>query len=218
LQWQLSDINVLQRPCDYASYPTVLCRNLHLYQETAAVAGFLPEDIFGGRHSREQAGPLNEAADDGKSGPRRVPNGGTLGVSDARWAEAHRRAAMIAPLAALESVSASAAREAGQTLGLSERTIYGLLRLWQRSGGLVTSLAPRPSACGRGKGRLSAAAEQFVTEAIRDEDLSKQKKRAEAVVRAVRDRCRGAGIAPPAANTVRARVAPGARGQGGASP
>ena len=80
------------------------------------------------------------------------------------------------------------------------------MRLWQRSGGLVTSLAPRPSAGGRDKSRLSSAAEQFVTEAIRDEYLSKQKKRAEAVVRAVRDRCRVAGIAPPAANAVRARV------------
>jgi hypothetical protein len=40
----------------------------------------------------EQAGPLNEAADDGKSGPRRVPNGGTLALSDARWAAAQRRA------------------------------------------------------------------------------------------------------------------------------
>ena len=154
----------------------------------------------------EQAGPLNEAADDGKSDPRRVPNGGTLALSDARWAAAQSRAVVIARLAALESVSASAAREAGQALGLSERTIYRLLRLWQRSGGLVTSLAPRPSAGGRDKSRLSAAAEQFVTEAIRDEYLSKQKKRAEAVVRAVRDRCRVAGIAPPAANTVRARV------------
>jgi len=45
-----------------------------------------------------------------------------------------------------------------------------------------------------------------VAAAIRDEYLSKQKKRAEAVVRAVRDRCRAAGITPPAANTVRARV------------
>jgi putative transposase len=129
-----------------------------------------------------------------------------LGISDARWAEAQRRAAVISPLAALESVSASVARDAGRILGLSERTIYGLLRLWQRSGGLVTSLAPEPSSGGRGKGRLTAAAEHLLTEAIRDEYLSKQKKRAEAVVRAVRDRCRAAGITPPAANTVRARV------------
>jgi putative transposase len=154
----------------------------------------------------EQSGSGTEVVEDGKSGSRRLPNAGTLGISDARWAEAHRRAAVIEPLAALESVSAPAARDAGRTLGLSERTIYRLLRLWQKSGGLVTSLAPRPSAGGRGKGRLTAAAEQLVTEAIRDEYLSKQKKRAEAVVRAVRDRCRAAGISPPAANTVRARV------------
>ena len=59
---------------------------------------------------------------------------------------------------------------------------------------------------GRGKGRLAVAAEQVVVEAIRDEYLTKQKKRAEAVVRAVRDRCRQLMIKPPAANTVRARV------------
>ncbi len=52
-------------------------------------------------------------------------------------------------------------------LGMSERTIYGALRRWQRSGGLVSSLAPHPSAGGRGKSRLTAAAEQLVTEAIR---------------------------------------------------
>jgi predicted transcriptional regulator len=106
----------------------------------------------------EQSGPGTEVVEDGKSGSRRLPNAGTLGISDARWAEAHRRAAVIEPLAALESVSAPAARDAGRTLGRSERTIYRLLRLWQKSGGLVSSLAPRPAAAGRGKGRLTAAA------------------------------------------------------------
>jgi putative transposase len=79
----------------------------------------------------ERVGPWTEAVDDGNGGPRRVPNSGTQCLSDASWAEAHRRAAVIAPLAAPEGVSASAAREAGRTLGLSERTIYGLLRRWQ---------------------------------------------------------------------------------------
>jgi putative transposase len=121
-------------------------------------------------------------------------------------------------LAALESVSASAARAAGRTLGLSERTIYGLLRVWQTSGGLVTSLVPEHSSGGRGKGRLSVAAEQLVTEAIRDEYLSKQKKRAETVVRAVRDRCRTTRITPPAAKHGARSGAPGSCGQGGAFP
>jgi len=91
-------------------------------------------------------------------------------------------------------------------LGLSERTVYALLRRWRQSGGLTASLAPRPSPGGRGKGRIPAAAEKIVAEAIRDDYLTKQKKRAEAVVRAVRDRCRLVGTKPPAANTVRARV------------
>lgn len=82
----------------------------------------------------EQSEPGSGAIEDAGSSPRRLPNAG-LGLSDARWAEAQRRAAVIAPLAALPSVSASAARDAGRMLGLSERTIYGLLRLWQRSGG-----------------------------------------------------------------------------------
>ncbi len=45
-----------------------------------------------------------------------------------------------------------------------------------------------------------------MAEAIRNEYMTRQKKRAEAVVRAVRDRCRQGGVKPPAANTARARV------------
>lgn len=136
----------------------------------------------------------------------RVPDSGTLTLPEAAWAEAQRRAAVIGPLAAQDAVSAAAARDAGQALRLSERTVYALLRRWRRSGGLAASLTPLPSPGGRGKGRLPAAAERIVAEAIRYEYLTKQKERAEAVVRAVRDRCRLAGTKPPAANTVRARV------------
>ena len=119
---------------------------------------------------------------------------------------AQRRAALIGPLAAQDAVSVAAAFDAGRVLGLSERTIYALPRRWRQSGGLAVSLAPRPSPGGRDRGRLPATIEGIVAEAIRDQYLTKQKKRAGAVVRAVRDRCRQPGIKPPAANTVRARV------------
>ena len=154
----------------------------------------------------KQLAPRDGEAD--RAGDRlcRVPERGTLSVPDAAWTEAQRRAAVIGPLAARDAVSAATARDAGQALGLSERTVYALLRRWRQSGGLAASLAPRSSPGGRDKGRLLAAAERIVAEAIRDEYLTKQKKRAEAVVRAVRERCRRAGIKPPAANTVRARV------------
>jgi len=142
----------------------------------------------------EQVQPEIQVPDEGGIESHRVPERGTLGLSDAAWAEAQRRAAVIAPLVARDAVPASMARDAGRVLGLSERTIYGLLRLWRRSGGLAASLAPRLSTGGRSKGRLTAAVEQVVAEAIRDEYLTKQKKRVEAVVRAVCERCRLAGI------------------------
>ena len=154
----------------------------------------------------EQAQPEIQVSDEGKVGRDRVPERGTLGLSDTAWAEARRRAVVIAPLAAQDVVPAPMARDAGRALGLSERTIYGLLRLWRQTGGLVASLAPHPSTGGRSKGRLTAVAEQVVAEAIRDEYMNKQKKRVEAVVDAVRKRCHREGITPPAANTVRARV------------
>ena len=154
----------------------------------------------------EQPAPGSDAAGGSGDDARRVAERGTLSLPEAAWTEAQRRAAVSGPLAVREAVSAAAAHDAGQALGLSERTVYALVRRWRQSGRLAASLAPRPSPGGRGKGRLPAAAERIVAEAIRDEYLTRQKKRAEAVVRAVRDRCRLAGTRPPAANTVRARV------------
>lgn len=160
----------------------------------------------GGRRGMQRLAPDNGGGDRPGDGAGRIPERGTLGLPEAAWSEAQRRVAVIAPLAARDAVSAVAAREAGQALGLSERTVYVLLRRWRHSGGLTASLAPRPSPGSRGKGRLPAAAERVMAEAIRDEYLNRQRRRAEAAVRAVQERCRAAGIRPPAANTVRARI------------
>lgn len=148
----------------------------------------------------DQLAPDDGGADGSGGGVLRVAERGTLSLPEAAWSEARRRAAVIEPLAARDAVPAPAARDAGQTLGLSERTVYALLRRWRQSGGLAASLAPQSSLGDRGKGRLPATVERIVVEAIRDEYLTRQKKRAEAVVRAVRDRCRLAGTKPPAAN------------------
>lgn len=136
----------------------------------------------------------------------RVFEHGVLTLSDKAWHEAKRRGSVIAPLAAGDVVSAAAARAAGVELGLSERTIYNLVRVYRQSGGLLASLAPNASSGGRGKARLGRVAERIIAEAIRDEYLTRQKKRPQAVVRAVGERARAAGITPPSPNTVRARV------------
>lgn len=135
-----------------------------------------------------------------------IPEQGVLGLSDVAWAEAKRRAAVIAPLAERKEVPAHLAREAGTLLGLTERTVYALIRKYRQSDGLLSSLGPRPPSGGKGKARLPHAAETIIAETIRDEFLTRQKKRAAAVVRAVRERCAIAGIAAPATNTIRARV------------
>jgi putative transposase len=117
-----------------------------------------------------------------------VAESGTLTLPEPLWVEAKWRAAVIAPLAAADLVPAAMARAAGETLGLSERTVYALVRRYRRSGGLLAALAPQASLGGRGKTRLPRLTEQIIAEAIRDEYLTRQKKRAEAVVRTARDR------------------------------
>lgn len=140
------------------------------------------------------------------SEPSLIPEHGVLGLSDAAWAEAKRRAPVIGPLAEQPEVPAYLARQAGADLGLTERTVYSLIRRYRQSGGLLSALAPKPPSGGKGKGRLPHKAETIIAEAIRDEFLSRQKKRAEAVVRTVRERCARAGIAAPSANTIRSRI------------
>lgn len=100
--------------------------------------------------------PGDGGANRGGDNARRVPERGTHSLSDALWTVAQRRAAVVGPLAAQDTVSAAAARDAGQALGLSERTIYILLRRWRQSGGLAVSLAPQASPGGRSKGRRDA--------------------------------------------------------------
>ena len=93
--------------------------------------------------------------------PERVPERGVFTLPEHAWAVAKRRAAVIVPLADSEVVSSQAARVAGEELGCSERTVYALVLRYRRSGGLLDSLASRPSSGGRGKARLPRAAEQI---------------------------------------------------------
>lgn len=99
---------------------------------------------------------------------------GTLTLPASLWAEAKRRAAVMAPLAAAAVVPAAAARAANEALGLSEHTVYALVRRYRHSSSLLASLAPPPPLGGRGKTRLPHPAEQIITEAIRDEYLTRQ--------------------------------------------
>ena len=135
-----------------------------------------------------------------------VAESGTVSLTDDRWSEARRRAAIIGPLADLSSVSQQAAEEAGHNLGLTARTVYTLLRAWRRSGGSVPMLTPVKPDGGRGKIRLETASEAIIGDAVERFYLTAQKPRLSAVVKEIRRRCRIAGLKAPASNTVKARI------------
>jgi len=135
-----------------------------------------------------------------------VPEQGLVSLSAAAWAEAKRRAPVIAPLAALAVVPAATAGAAAVQLGLSTRSVYELIRRYRAGGGLLSALAPRPHTGGRGSSRLTQPVEQVIAQAIQAMYLTRQKRRVEAVVFEVRKQCHRLGLTPPAANTIRARV------------
>lgn len=66
---------------------------------------------------------------------------GLVSMSEVAWEQARQRAAVIAPLAALGSVSHRAADAAGGQLGLSRRQVYVLVGRYRQGSGLVTDLA-----------------------------------------------------------------------------
>jgi putative transposase len=135
-----------------------------------------------------------------------IPEHGVLTLSEQAWAEAQRRARVIAPLAAMSAVDRQTADEAAAQLGLSRRQIYTLLQRFRRGDGLVTDLAPRRSPGGKGLGRLDLAVESILREAIQDFYLARPKRSEAALTREVARRCRQAGVRPPARNTIRARI------------
>ena len=110
------------------------------------------------------------------SDPPTIPEHGVLTLSEQAWAEAHRRARVIAPLAAMLAVDQHAADEAAAQLGLSRRQIYTLLQRFRRGDGLVTDLVPRRSPGGKGRDRLTPAVEAILREAILDFYLARPKR------------------------------------------
>ncbi len=135
-----------------------------------------------------------------------IPEHGVLTLSGQAWAEAQRRARVIAPLAAMPAVDRQTADEAAAQLGLSRRQVYNLLHWYRRGDGLVTDLALRRSHGGKGRGRLDPAVEAILRETLQDFYLARPKRSEAALTREVARRCHRAGVRPPARNTIRARI------------
>jgi putative transposase len=126
-------------------------------------------------------------------------------IGEAEWAVAQRRLAAIKPLLDDPFRTRATAEAAASAHGVNTATIYEWMRLYTGSGHL-SALIPRPRGRKLGTKRVSAEVEAVIASAIKDEYLSKQKKKPQQVVKAVMSRCKTAGIEPPHHNTVRKRI------------
>lgn len=131
---------------------------------------------------------------------------GVLGMSDRAWERLRRQDEVIAPLAALATVTHGAADSAAEELGLSRRQVYILIGRHRKGTGLLTDLAPGRSAGGRGGRRLSEPVEAVIREVIRRTYLTKQKPSLAVVHRQIVRECKTLGLTGPARNTVAIRI------------
>lgn len=136
-----------------------------------------------------------------------IPESGTIRLTDAAWAEARRRAAIIGSLADRVSVTVDLAQEAAKALGVCERSVYKMVRGWRESGGSVVALAPTLSNGGKGKGRLPETVESIVTATIARHYLTRQRKTVTDLWRILQADCLKAGMPCPSLNTLRKRIA-----------
>ncbi len=127
-------------------------------------------------------------------------------IAEADWAEAKRRAQILAPLATMHLCPQSVVQQAAAEIGCSVRHLYTLLRAYRASGGTLSALVPSKHSGGKGKGRLSADLEAIIATTIQEEYLTPQKRTAQRIVDEVRRRCHRAKLPPPADNTVRRRL------------
>src|SRR5271166_1311585 len=128
-----------------------------------------------------------------------------LAVSDAAWAEAVRRAAVIRPLATAPRLGKAVMAAAARRLGLSTPRVYGLLRIF-RNRPVTTTLLPAKSGPAKGARQLSPAVEARIEAAIDAIYLTPERPTLKHLFRQVRQDCVVAGLKPPSIMALRARV------------
>jgi putative transposase len=135
----------------------------------------------------------------------RKPARSPASASDADWAEAVRREAVIRPLSAASHLKSHLVAEASRQLGLSNRRIYGLLSAF-RQNPVTTSLLPRKPGPQKGVRQLDAEVDAQIEAAIEDVYLKREKPTLRRVLREVSQNCRARGLPPPSMKALRARV------------
>lgn len=127
-------------------------------------------------------------------------------LSEEAWAEAQRRAAVLAPLINMDRPSKSLIVNAGKQLGVDVVTVYRWLKRWRQDGSL-NSLAPQTPNGGRGKSRLLPEVEAVLSQSIQELFLTQQRLKPSRLMQDIRMRCRRMGLEAPNESTLRRRIA-----------
>jgi putative transposase len=143
-----------------------------------------------------------------KLGKRRivVEERGLIGAPEELWQKAKEQADVIGRLAKQTTVSLTDADEAAALLGISQRQVYKLVKRYRSGEGLVTDLLPRRSGGGKGTSRINPDVSKVIAVVLEELYLTRQKRSESSVVREIWMRCKEAGLAIPARNTIRARI------------
>lgn len=125
--------------------------------------------------------------------------------SDAEWAEAVRREAVIRPLFETSHLKSHRVAEASRQLGLSTRRIYGLLSAF-RQNPVTTSLLSRKPGPQKGVRQLDAEVDAQIETAIENVYLKREKPTLKKLLRDVSQNCRARGLPSPSMKAIRARI------------
>lgn len=123
--------------------------------------------------------------------------------TDAEWAEAAKRRAVLTGLAGLSPRARGDVERVAVELGLKRRRVFELLRLAQSGCGIEAFLPVRVAA--RAK-RLGKAVEAIITQAIQTHYAQPKRPSMQSLHREVAGLCQGAGLTTPSIHTIGARV------------
>lgn len=127
-------------------------------------------------------------------------------VADAAgFAKAQARLVIIAPLVRKLPRTRADVEAAAKTAGTSVATVYKWMRTYEDSP-QVSSLIPDRPGPDKGERLLDPKQEAIIVDAINKNLKVRQRHRVAVVAQVVEDMCTTAGLRPPHANTVRARV------------
>ncbi|WP_143710817.1 Mu transposase C-terminal domain-containing protein [Saccharophagus degradans] len=125
--------------------------------------------------------------------------------SDDEWKVAQFRFECIRPLLDDPFRTRKKAESVAEEAGVHVATLYSWLRAYQNDGHL-SSLIPQARGRKEGKTLIDPVLEEIIASAIDEFYLSKQRYTPADVIEEVKVMCRIAGVKPPHANTVRARI------------